>query len=60
MAVGLTTRRGRTVSERLPARRKREARAVHKKSAVAQKLHGFKAKLLNKKNHTEKIQMKKT
>ncbi|KAJ3324295.1 Ribosome biogenesis protein [Boothiomyces sp. JEL0866] len=40
--------------------RKREARSVHKKSQVAQKIHGFKAKLLNKKRHNEKIQMKKT
>ncbi|KAI9178905.1 Ribosome biogenesis protein [Blastocladiella emersonii ATCC 22665] len=41
-------------------KRKREARAVHKNSAVAQKLHGLKAKLHNKKRHTEKIEMKKT
>ena len=40
--------------------RKRTARAVHKNSAVAQKLHGLKAKLHNKKRHTEKIEMKKT
>ena len=40
--------------------RKKEARSVHKKSATAQKLHGFKAKLFNKKRHSEKIQMKKT
>lgn len=40
--------------------RKREAREVHKKSAYAQKVHGFKAKLYNKKRHAEKIQMKKT
>ena len=40
--------------------RKREARSVHKKSQIAQKIHGFKAKLLNKKRHSEKIQMKKT
>ena len=40
--------------------RKKEARSVHKKSAIAQKLHGFKAKLFNKKRHSEKIQMKKT
>ena len=41
-------------------KRKKEAREVHKKSAIAQKLHGFKAKLYNKKRHSEKIQMKKT
>jgi hypothetical protein len=41
-------------------RRKREARQVHERSATAQKLHGFKAKLFNKKRHNEKIQMKKT
>ena len=40
--------------------RKKEARAVHEKSAYAQKVHGLKAKLLNKKRHAEKIQMKKT
>ncbi|KNE72809.1 hypothetical protein AMAG_16917 [Allomyces macrogynus ATCC 38327] len=40
--------------------RKREARSVHKNSATAQKLHGLKAKLHNKKRHTEKIEMKKT
>ncbi|KAI8971968.1 ribosomal protein S8e-domain-containing protein [Mycotypha africana] len=41
-------------------KRKREARAVHKNSQIAQKVHGFKAKMLNKKRHAEKIQMKKT
>lgn len=40
--------------------RKREARGVHKKSAEAQSVHGFKAKLLNKQRHSEKIQLKKT
>ncbi|KAI8920606.1 ribosomal protein S8e/ribosomal biogenesis NSA2 [Entophlyctis helioformis] len=40
--------------------RKKEARMAHKMSATAQKLHGFKAKLYNKKRHSEKIQMKKT
>ncbi|KAI8848002.1 ribosomal protein S8e/ribosomal biogenesis NSA2 [Chytridium lagenaria] len=40
--------------------RKKEARESHKLSATAQKLHGFKAKLYNKKRHAEKIQMKKT
>ena len=41
-------------------RRKREARAVHHASAVAQKTFGLKAKLLHAKRHAEKIQMKKT
>lgn len=41
-------------------RRKREAREVHKNSQYAQKVIGLKAKLLNKKRHSEKIQMKKT
>lgn len=41
-------------------RRKREARLVHKTSAVAQKTIGLKAKMLNKKRRAEKIQMKKT
>lgn len=41
-------------------KRKREARSVHRKSEIAQKLHGLKAKLHNKKRHNEKIQMKKT
>ncbi|KAI8907399.1 ribosomal protein S8e/ribosomal biogenesis NSA2 [Gorgonomyces haynaldii] len=41
-------------------KRKKEARMVHKKSQIAQKVHGFKAKLLNKRRHSEKIQMKKT
>jgi len=40
--------------------RKKEAREVHKTSATAQKLHGIKAKIYNKKRHNEKIQMKKT
>lgn len=42
------------------SRRKREARASHKSSAVAQKAFGIKAKLLHAKRHAEKIQMKKT
>ena len=33
---------------------------MHKRSETAQKLHGLKAKLYNKKRHNEKIQMKKT
>ncbi|KAJ1942290.1 Ribosome biogenesis protein, partial [Kickxella alabastrina] len=40
--------------------RKRAARQVHKDSEFAQKVHGLKAKLYNKKRHSEKIQMKKT
>lgn len=39
--------------------RKKEARQVHTIAAKAQKLHGIKAKLFNKKRHNEKIQMKK-
>ncbi|CEP09255.1 hypothetical protein [Parasitella parasitica] len=41
-------------------KRKREARQAHKASQYAQKVHGLKAKMLNKKRHAEKIQMKKT
>ncbi|KAL1921685.1 uncharacterized protein VTP21DRAFT_10327 [Calcarisporiella thermophila] len=41
-------------------KRKREARQAHKSSEFAQKVHGIKAKLYNKKRHAEKIQMKKT
>ncbi|KAJ3300008.1 Ribosome biogenesis protein [Borealophlyctis nickersoniae] len=41
-------------------KRKREAREVHARAAYAKKLHGLKAKLYNKKRHSEKIQMKKT
>lgn len=33
---------------------------MHERSATAQKLHGFKAKLYHQKRHTEKIAMKKT
>lgn len=40
--------------------RKKAARKVHKDSQYAQKVHGLKAKLYNKKRHAEKIQMKKT
>eukprot|EP00049_Salpingoeca_infusionum_P017561 m.353460 g.353460 ORF g.353460 m.353460 type:complete len:261 (-) comp16767_c0_seq1:591-1373(-) len=40
--------------------RKRDARLAHKKSKEAKTARGIKAKLLNKKNHAEKIQMKKT
>lgn len=39
--------------------RKKEARKPHKDSIYAQKIHGLKAKLYNKKRHAEKIQMKK-
>ena len=41
-------------------KRKRDARLVHKRSAVAQKTIGLKAKLLGKKRHAEKATMKKT
>lgn len=41
-------------------KRKKEARQAHEQSAKAQKLHGLKAKLYNKKRHAEKVQMKKT
>lgn len=40
--------------------RKRDARSVHKLSKLAQHTKGLKAKMLNKKNYNEKIQMKKT
>ncbi|KAI9674132.1 MAG: Ribosome biogenesis protein [Caeruleum heppii] len=39
--------------------RKRRAREGHKQSQDAQKLHGLRAKLYQKKRHAEKIQMKK-
>lgn len=39
--------------------RKRIAREGHKASENAQKLHGLRAKLYQKKRHAEKIQMKK-
>lgn len=41
-------------------RRKREARAVHRDSAYAQKAFGIKGKLLHAKRHAEKVQLKKT
>lgn len=41
-------------------KRKREARLVHKRSAVAQKTLGLKGKLLSKRRHAEKATMKKT
>lgn len=40
-------------------KRKRLAREGHKESQNAQKLHGLRAKLYQKKRHAEKIQMKK-
>ena len=40
-------------------KRKRLAREGHKQSQDAQKLHGLRAKLYQKKRHAEKIQMKK-
>ena len=40
-------------------KRKRFARESHKQSQDAQKLHGLRAKLYQKKRHAEKIQMKK-
>ena len=41
-------------------KRKREARAVHKRSEQAQKTIGLKGKLLAKKRYAEKATMKKT
>jgi ribosome biogenesis protein NSA2 len=41
-------------------KRKKEAREPHKRSAVAKKLIGLKAKLYAKKRHSEKVTMKKT
>ncbi|THH20404.1 hypothetical protein EW146_g949 [Bondarzewia mesenterica] len=41
-------------------KRKREARSVHRQSAVTQKAFGLKAKLLHAKRHAEKVQLKKT
>lgn len=40
-------------------RRKKAARAVHKRSKVAKKLRGGKAKLYHKKRYSEKVQMRK-
>lgn len=40
--------------------RKKEARAVHKRSAFAQKVHGIRAKLYNAKRYAEKAVMTKT
>eukprot|EP00163_Fabomonas_tropica_P003005 TRINITY_DN1248_c0_g1_i1.p1 TRINITY_DN1248_c0_g1~~TRINITY_DN1248_c0_g1_i1.p1 ORF type:complete len:261 (-),score=92.27 TRINITY_DN1248_c0_g1_i1:79-861(-) len=41
-------------------KRKKEAREVHKRSQFAQKVHGLRAKLYNKKRYAEKAVMKKT
>jgi ribosome biogenesis protein NSA2 len=41
-------------------RSKKEARAVHRSSATAQKAFGLKAKILHAKRHAEKVQLKKT
>ncbi|KAF8525515.1 TGF beta-inducible nuclear protein 1 [Hysterangium stoloniferum] len=41
-------------------RRKRIARESHRASATAQKVFGLKAKLLHKKRHAEKVQLRKT
>lgn len=41
-------------------KRKKEARRPHEMAAKAKKLRGIRAKLYNKKRHSEKIQMKKT
>lgn len=41
-------------------KRKKEGRQAHKDSKTAKKLRGLRAKLYNKKRHSEKIQMKKT
>jgi len=41
-------------------KRKREARIAHKRSEFAQKVHGLRAKLLNKKRYSEKATMQKT
>jgi ribosome biogenesis protein NSA2 len=39
--------------------RKKEARAAHKRSEFARKVHGLRAKLYHKKRHAEKVEMKK-
>lgn len=58
MDVALTTKNVQGNERR--GLKRNNCRSVHKKSATAQKLHGFKAKLFNKKRHSEKIQLKKT
>jgi ribosome biogenesis protein NSA2 len=40
-------------------RRKRDARAAHRRSEFAHKLHGLRAKLVNKRRYAEKAAMKK-
>jgi len=40
--------------------RKKEGREPHTRALKAKKLHGLKAKLYNKKRHSEKVQLKKT
>jgi len=40
--------------------RKKEARLAHERSEFAQKVHGLRAKLINKKRYQEKATMKKT
>jgi len=40
--------------------RKRAAREVHRRSEIAQKLTGIRAKLYNKKRYAEKAEMKRT
>ncbi len=40
--------------------RKKEAREVHRRSEIAQKLTGIRAKLYNKKRYAEKAEMKRT
>ena len=41
-------------------RRKKEARAAHRRAEFAQKVHGLRAKLYNKQRFQEKAAMKKT
>lgn len=41
-------------------KRKKESRKVHEDAKTAKKLRGLRAKLYNKKRHSEKVQMKKT
>jgi len=41
-------------------KRKKEARAAHRRAEFAQKIHGLRAKLYNRKRYAEKATMKKT
>jgi ribosome biogenesis protein NSA2 len=41
-------------------KRKKESRQAHERATKAKKLRGIRAKLFNKKRHSEKVQMKKT